>query len=146
MSIQIVNAKQSPQRKQTLTAIALTLILATSIFIVSIPFSRAENIDTYAFISVAPNPVGVNQQVNVLMWLSNVPPTASGAQGDRWENFTVTVTKPDGTTQILGPYRSDSSRIMLHHLYTRRIRNLHFSNALPRPINSRNCTVCRSNK
>jgi outer membrane protein assembly factor BamB len=108
MSIQIVNAKQSPQRKQTLTAIALTLILATSIFIVSIPFSRAENIDTYAFISVAPNPVGVNQQVNVLMWLSNVPPTASGAQGDRWENFTVTVTKPDGTTQILGPYRSDS--------------------------------------
>ncbi len=85
MSIQIGNVKQSPHRKQTLAAIVLTLILSTSVFIVSIPISRAENIDTYAFISVAPNPVGVNQQVNILMWLSNVPPTASGAQGDRWE-------------------------------------------------------------
>lgn len=104
----ILSKKLSPQRKHTMIAIALILTLTASALMVSMPTTKAADIATYAFISVAPNPVGVNQETNVIMWLSNVPPTASGAQGDRWENLTVTVTNPDGTKQIMGPFRSDA--------------------------------------
>jgi hypothetical protein len=62
---------------------------------------------TFAYISVAPTTVGVNQEVLVYMWLQVVPPTASGGYGDRWHGYTLDVTKPDGTTFTQGPYDSD---------------------------------------
>jgi len=43
------------------------------------------------------------------MWLSLTPPSAQAAYGDRWHNFKVTVTKPDGTTETLGPFTSDDT-------------------------------------
>jgi outer membrane protein assembly factor BamB len=52
--------------------------------------------------AIAPNPVGVNQDVQITIWVSPIVPTY-------WEvfhNFTVTVTKPDDTTEILGPVDS----------------------------------------
>jgi hypothetical protein len=65
---------------------------------------------TYAYLSVSPNPVvGVNQQVLVTLWIDKVPPTARGNTGDRWENFTVTVTLPDGQLETRGPFESDSA-------------------------------------
>jgi outer membrane protein assembly factor BamB len=42
----------------------------------------------------------------VTFWLDKVPPTASTIFGDRW-NLTVRVTKPDGTTQNFGPFKTD---------------------------------------
>ena len=69
----------------------------------------AWNIPTYSFISVSPNPIGVGQQVNVNFWVNIPPPTASAQYGDRWGNMTVKVTKPDGTTQTLGPFTSDAT-------------------------------------
>ncbi len=63
---------------------------------------------TYAFIATNPNPIGVNQPLQVSMWLSNPPPTASGAAGDRWIGFTVKITKPDGSVENLGPFNSDA--------------------------------------
>ena len=56
-----------------------------------------------------PNPVGVGQTAYIGFWLDKVPPTAYQEYGDRWHNFTVTVTKPDGTTQTLGPFTSDAA-------------------------------------
>ena len=50
----------------------------------------------YAYLSVAPNPVGVNQNLFVNFWLNFPPPT-----GDYWDNYKVTVTKPDGKNQTL---------------------------------------------
>ena len=43
------------------------------------------------------------------MWLHIPPPSAQAAYGDRWHNFKVTVTKPDGTTETLGPFTSDDT-------------------------------------
>ncbi len=60
------------------------------------------------FIAANPNPIGVGQQLQVSFWLADAPPTASGASGDRWESFTVTITEPDGTTETKGPYKSDA--------------------------------------
>ena len=115
MSKIFVADKLKIQGTKTLTAIALILILTVSAFMASMSAAKAQStpppgvpvIPTYAFITVAPNPVGVGQTVTVPFWLDKPPPTASGASGDRWQNMIVTVTKPDGTTQTLGPFTSD---------------------------------------
>jgi len=90
-------------------AFVLTALLAISIFAV-LPFAFAhsppETIPSWTYISAFPNPIGVNQNINIFAWLSNVPPTGNGIYGDRYQ-FTVDVKAPDGTTQTLGPYTSD---------------------------------------
>jgi len=62
----------------------------------------ANEIPTYAYINVAPNPCGVGQAVTVNFWLA-VPQ----ADGEKAINMTVKVTHPDGTTETLGPFTSD---------------------------------------
>jgi len=95
------------------TAIALFLMLAMAISLVVLPIASAHDppwsIPQYAYINVAPNPAGIGQTVTIGMWLQMIPPTASGATGDRWEGFTVTVTEPDGHTTTLGPFTSDDT-------------------------------------
>jgi hypothetical protein len=78
------------------TAISLFLILAMTSSLMLLPDVNATNAPTYAYLSVAPNPVGVNQNLFVNFWLNFPPPT-----GDYWDNFKVTVTKPDGKNQTL---------------------------------------------
>lgn len=65
------------------------------------------NIKTFAYITLAPDVVGVGQQMLIYMWLQVVPPTAEGAYGDRWQGFSIIVTRPDSTTETLGPFKSD---------------------------------------
>jgi outer membrane protein assembly factor BamB len=88
----------------------LTLILGGTMIL--LPIASAHDppwtIKTWAYISVAPNPIGVGQSAYVTMWLDKVPPMSTGPYGPRWHDFTVEVTKPDGTTETLGPYDSDS--------------------------------------
>jgi len=44
------------------------------------------------------------------MWVDHVPPTAAGiAGGDRWVNFTISITLPDKSTTTLGPFISDNA-------------------------------------
>jgi outer membrane protein assembly factor BamB len=97
--------------KLRLTTIALLLLLAASGTIAMLPAVTAHTpawtVPTYAFLNCAPDPVGVGQTVFVTFWLDRVPPTANVAFGDRWENLTLKITKPDGTTQTMGPYRTD---------------------------------------
>ncbi len=96
---------------KTLSTIALILILTFSAIMAGMPTAKAHTppltVSTYAFISVEPNPVGVNQAAFVNFWIDKVAPTANSQYGDRWQNFKVTVTKPDGTTTTLGPFTSD---------------------------------------
>jgi outer membrane protein assembly factor BamB len=95
---------QMPKNKTT-ALIALFLLLTIVSTFITIPKVDALSITTYAFLSVVPNPVGVNQPVQVTFWLDVVPP--EGAEEIGWSNFTVTITKPDQTTIIMGPYMSD---------------------------------------
>ena len=94
-----------------LIAAILTISMGTSIIL--LPTTNAHTppwkIPTYMYISVAPNPIGVGQTVNVNFWCNAPPPTASAQYGDRWMNLTVAITKPDGTTQTLGPFKSDAT-------------------------------------
>ncbi len=101
----------SPKNLKAVT-IALILLFASTIPIICLPAANAHTppwtISTYAFLVVAPNPVGVGQTLTVNFWLDKVPPTAIGGWGMDWHNITVTVTKPDGASQVLGPLNSDA--------------------------------------
>ncbi len=96
---------------------ALILTLTIAALITSIPAANAENVPTYAFLSVAPNPVGVNQQVTIQMWLDKIDPTASGPQGSRFEGLKVTITKPNGDQETKGPFTLDPASFA-YTLYT----------------------------
>ncbi len=93
--------------------ISLFLMFAMITSLLSVPSVNAHDppwsIPNYAFINVAPDPAGLGQIVTIGMWLQLIPPTASGATGDRWEGFKVTVTKPDGSKEFLGPFTSDDT-------------------------------------
>ncbi len=109
-----INKMEFPRNKATLASIALVLLLAISSFAVVIPRTNAQaippgiNIPQWAYINAFPSPVGVSQPVSVFLWTANLPPTGSGAYGDRWTGMYVIVTAPDGTNSTLGPYTSDS--------------------------------------
>jgi outer membrane protein assembly factor BamB len=60
---------------------------------------------TYAFLGLIPDKVGVGQETLVHIGIATA--TASVLYG--WEGLTVTVTRPDGTTQTLGPFKTDST-------------------------------------
>jgi hypothetical protein len=98
--------------KNKLFAISIIAILLMSTAIILMPSGSARTkltIPTWAYISVQPNPSGVGQEAFVNFWIDKVPPTASQFWGDRWEGYIVTATKPDGTTEKLGPFTSDAA-------------------------------------
>ncbi len=97
-----------------LIAIFLTLLIgASTILIVDVNGQTLApgkiDIVTYAFINVGPSPIGIGQTAYINMWIDKAVPDASGLYGDRWMNFTIQVTKPDGTTTTLGPFISDDT-------------------------------------
>jgi hypothetical protein len=93
--------------KTTTTAIALSLIFAMAFSLVALPVANAQ-VNTkasYAFIGATPNPVGVGQETLLHIGVLE----GMVATTDGWEGLTVTVEKPDGTTETLGPYRTDAT-------------------------------------
>lgn len=93
-------------RKTMAIAVAF-LILAMTFSLVALPTNAQPGVTlkTYAFIDAIPNPVGVGEDVlirfGILQQLPNV--------ADGYEGLTVTVTRPDQTTETLGPARTDST-------------------------------------
>ena len=96
------------KNKTLISIITLALILATTAMISGITFVTAQRpvveINTYSFVMVAPNPTGVGQSVQITLQLDKVSPTASGVfGGDHFQGLAATITKPDGTTENVGP-------------------------------------------
>jgi hypothetical protein len=60
---------------------------------------------TFAYIGAMPNPVGVGQTVMLHVGIPDALSTAT----DGFTGLTVVVTKPDNTTETIGPYRTDST-------------------------------------
>ena len=60
---------------------------------------------TYAYIGATPNPIGVGQETLIHLGITDELQTASHG----WEGLTLTLEKPDGTTQTLGPFKTDST-------------------------------------
>jgi hypothetical protein len=89
-----------------LTAMLLLLTFAASL-VMSLPTTQAQAAKrtSFAFIDAVPNPVGVGQEVLIRFGISQL----LGYPEDGWTGITVTIVKPDGTTQTLGPLRTDST-------------------------------------
>ncbi|MBT0159578.1 PQQ-binding-like beta-propeller repeat protein [Candidatus Bathyarchaeota archaeon A05DMB-2] len=84
------------------TVIALLLISTFAISLVAIPAVNAHDpawkITTYAYINVAPNPVGVGQKVDILIWLDKTYGSNPMLTNNyRFHNYNLTIVKSDGT-------------------------------------------------
>jgi len=93
--------------KTVLTIIPLILILAISATLVTSPLAigQAARVYPYPYINAIPNPVQVNMPT--LFHVGCVYPTRRPQLG--WYDLTVEITKPDGTTEILGPVTTDTT-------------------------------------
>jgi PQQ-like domain len=108
MTLRINKTNPNTKRKQALTTIALVLLLITSIFMATVSTASAIERPVYAFLSVAPSPIGVGQQATVVMWLDTLPPVYSNGTETYWYNFMVNITTPSGKTETQGPFTSDA--------------------------------------
>lgn len=93
--------------------IAIFVISAATYTNIVLSQPAIKEIPSFIYLQLTPNPAGVNQQVYVVVFFSTPPPTAGGlgygvTPGDRYENVTVEITKPDGSKDRLGPAVSDA--------------------------------------
>ncbi|PVX25048.1 MAG: hypothetical protein CW691_05750 [Candidatus Bathyarchaeum sp.] len=98
--------KLTIKRKTLPMVVFIILILTTSTIIANLSTVAAQEplrINPYPFIGAIPSPIGVNQEV--LLHIGSIYPTTWPQTG--WTGITVEVTKPDGTTETLGPFKTD---------------------------------------
>ena len=82
------------------------LSIVTSIPLASIPTAQAAaTMKTYPIVDAIPNPVGVGQETLLKCGISEATPSASYG----WTGITITVVKPDGHEETLGPFTTDST-------------------------------------
>ncbi|MGA3111324.1 MAG: hypothetical protein ABSE15_04740 [Candidatus Bathyarchaeia archaeon] len=89
--------------KTRLAAIILSIFFILSIATSSMltPVANAHSpawtIADHAYISLAPNPVGIGQTVTISIWTAQPMPNAAVINNIRKENYKLTITAPDGT-------------------------------------------------
>jgi outer membrane protein assembly factor BamB len=107
------NKMNMMQNKTKLSVTTFFLILTITATLIALPATNAHSppwsIKTYAFIAVEPSPIGVGQTAYVTFGIDKVPMTVSRAYGDRWTNFTITVTKPNGNIETLTGFTADDT-------------------------------------
>jgi hypothetical protein len=101
------------QFKNKKTAVTFALLLAItmtiSVFAVLPTTAAAEYTKTvYPFCGASPNPVGVGQTIVLHIGITDQVDWAY-ANGNGWSGITVTVYKPDNTTETIGPYTADTT-------------------------------------
>jgi len=92
--------------KTTATALSLFLMFAIAVSLVALPSANAQGTQkTYPVIGATPNPVGVGQETLVLLGITQ----QLYSDLYHWFDLTVTVERPDGHTETLGPLETDST-------------------------------------
>ncbi|MBT0159410.1 PQQ-like beta-propeller repeat protein [Candidatus Bathyarchaeota archaeon A05DMB-2] len=90
-------------KSKTAAAIAMFLLSTFAISLVAIPTANAHDppwtIISYAYIVPAPNPVGVGQQVAIVMWIDTPLPGSNVANNVRRHDYTLTITDPNGKVE-----------------------------------------------
>ncbi|HTY74782.1 MAG TPA: PQQ-binding-like beta-propeller repeat protein, partial [Candidatus Nanoarchaeia archaeon] len=101
------------KNKMTATSIALLLMLIMTTSLVLLPSSHAStppvNLPTYSYVTVTPPTIGLGQYVTIVVFQDRISPTAGGALGQVWNGYLVTITKPDGTKDTIGPWTCASA-------------------------------------
>ena len=88
----------------TISAVLLALPITTAQFDVIEQEPRVIDIESFLFVTVSPNPVGVNQVVYLGAMFSKPMPTNNGAGGDYYDNVTIEIVDPSGSKTVMGPY------------------------------------------
>lgn len=90
--------------KKTMCTIFATVLIVSTI--ASITFIQETNahtpawkINSYAYLFAAPDPIGVGQNTYISMWIDVSLPGSMVTNNIRRENYTLTITKPDGTVE-----------------------------------------------
>lgn len=87
-------------------AICVLLTLTTSLLMsLSTVQGQLTSITTYAFVDAIPNPVGVGEEVLIRYGVIQ----QLGYPQDSWTGLSVTIAKPDGTTQTFDNLKTDST-------------------------------------
>jgi hypothetical protein len=91
------------RNKTTATTIAIFLVLTIAATLVALPAANAHtpawNIPSFAYVEVAPNPVGVGQTVQIYIWVDTPITNAAIINDIRRHGYTLTITKPNGATE-----------------------------------------------
>jgi outer membrane protein assembly factor BamB len=99
--------------KKTKMTITLILILAFSVMYVALPIVTAHDppitVPTTAYVSCAPQTVGIGQYTVISCFVDRYPPTAGGAVGQTWDGYKIEITKPDGSKTTIGPWKCRSA-------------------------------------
>jgi hypothetical protein len=83
-------------------AIILTISMSASMILIpnTTAHTPAWNIPTFAYINATPNPIGVGQQVSVIMWLDKTfDPSIALSNDWRFHNYNLTIILPSGATE-----------------------------------------------
>jgi outer membrane protein assembly factor BamB len=80
----------------------LTLSISTFTFLPTPVAATTYNYQTFAYLSIRPNPCGVNQPLLINFWITPAMPQP----GIIAHGYTVEITNPDGTKKTLGPFDS----------------------------------------
>jgi hypothetical protein len=82
-------------------SILIVAILSIAMTSIAIPAVNAVDYPTYAFLAVAPSPVGVGQQVQITMWVDLLPARTaySGQATATWKGYILTITSPSGNVE-----------------------------------------------
>jgi outer membrane protein assembly factor BamB len=102
--------KKKMSKNKIATLIALILMFAMVVSLVALPTTHAQlTKKTYPFIGAMPNPVGVGQETLLHFGISDAIAHTEEYQHEGWFDLTVTVTRPDGNTETLGPFTTDTT-------------------------------------
>jgi hypothetical protein len=94
-------------KNKTATAIALFLALSIAFTLAVFPLSYAWDtytVPSFVYVGVSRYIIGVGQELNLYVWHDSLPINLA----DTWK-LSVEVTAPDNSTEVLGPYDSDTT-------------------------------------
>ena len=90
---------------RTKAAIAIFLMVTIGIALIPLEVVNAHDppltIPTWAFIQAVVDPVGVNQETYIYMWIDKVIQNAALVNEIRNRNYKLTITDPDGDTEVV---------------------------------------------
>jgi hypothetical protein len=93
------------RNKTKVISIVILLAFTAASSMIQVPSTEAvRNITTYAYLSVNPNTISLGETTVINVWIQPFPPT----DRDVLHNFMITITKPDTTTETIGPLTSTS--------------------------------------
>ena len=100
-----MNLQKNVLSKKPLSIVTLILVLSIAIPLTALSVASAHtpawSIKSYAYVSVAPTPVGVGQPVYVYMWVDTPFSGALVTNDIRRHDYKLTITQPDGTNETV---------------------------------------------